>query len=303
MDIYLHQMRFDVLENRSEQNVLKYIQENLLGKCSNPEYEKILSELVRKLQQQVLPDFSKIEKRVINILFLKIFSENEECLVVFARLIESLKNMIACLEFLAIYAAKVNSLFTDEIMVKSYPEFRDKHFEWQEGANRYVPSCALNRDEFIRDLAFIIEDLKTILHNNSKPYFREIERMNYVIEQVQESIQKMKSCNLEQLLEIIFSSPDELFPDFKSKIRELYMRWSKIQNELFKFVDLEYTELVTLVDNDDNEQVEQQYGSSENPDSWKKFRLHNPRQDDNETNLKNALKLVLINIHQWDINP
>lgn len=299
MDIYLLTiMKFDVLERKWENFVLRYIQENLLGKCSNQEHKKILSDLVRKLQQSVLPKFSEIEKRIINILFIKIFSENEECLVVFARLIESLKNMQNCLEHLAAYAAKVNSLFTDEIMKKSYHELRDEHFWWQEGANRYVPSCALNRDEFIRDLAFIIKDLKTILHNNSKPYFREIERMNYVIEQVQESIQKMKSCNLEQLLEIIFSNRDELFPDFKSKIRELYTRWSKIQNELFKFVDLEHTELVTLVDNDDNEQVEQQYGSPENLDSWRKFRLDNPRQDDNETNLKNALELVRINIHQ-----
>ena len=123
--------------------------------------------------------------------------------------------------------------------------------------------------------------------------------MNCVIEQVQESIQKMKSCNLEQFLKIIFSSPDKLFPDFKSKIRELYTRWSKIQNELFKFVDLEHTKLVTLVDNDDNKQVEQQYGSPENPDSWIKFRLDNPRQDDNETNLKNALEHVQRNIHQY----
>jgi hypothetical protein len=292
-------MIFDVFEKKWIIYILKYIQENLLGKCSNPENEKIISDLVQKLQLSVLPKFSEIEKRIINILFLKIFSENEECLVVFARLIESLKNMIACLEFLAIYAAKVNSLFTDEIMKKSYHELRDKYFWWQEGANRYIPSCALNRDEFIRDLAFIIEDLKKILHNNSKPFFDEIECMNCVIEQVQESIQKMKSCNLEQLLEIIFSSPDELFPDFKSKIRELYTRWSKIQNELFKFVDLEHTELVTLVDNDDNEQVEQQYGSPENLDSWRKFRLDNPRQDDNETNLKNALELVQRNIHQY----
>lgn len=291
-------MKFDVLERKWENIVLRYIQENLLGKCSNQEHKKILSDLVRKLQQSVLQKFSEIEKRIINILFIKIFSENEECLLVFTRLIESLKNMIACLEFLAIYAAKVNSLFTDEIMKKSYHELRDEHFELQEGANRYVRSCALNRDEFKSDLAFIIQDLKEKLDEESNHFFDEIKRMNYVIEQVQESIQKMKSCNLEQLLEIIFSSPDELFPDFKSKIRELYTRWSKIQNELFKFVDLEYTELVTLVDNDDNEQVEQQYGSPENLDSWKKFRLDNPRQDDNETNLKNALELVRRNIHR-----
>lgn len=80
-------MRFDVLERNLKQHVLRYIQDKLLGEHSSDEQKTILSELVRKLQQSELPEFSEIEKRIVNILFLKIFSENEDCLVVFERLI------------------------------------------------------------------------------------------------------------------------------------------------------------------------------------------------------------------------
>jgi len=291
-------MKFSDLERNWKKIVSKYIKENLVGEHSNSEQEIVFSELVRKLEQSELPELSKIEKRIINILFLKIFSENEECLVVFEKLIESLKNMRECLEFLAIYADKVNNELTDIIMVKYYPVFRDKHYEWQKYTERYIPSSALDRDEFNRDLAFIIEDLKTILHNNSKPYFREIEDMNRVIEQVQESIQKMKSCNLEQLLEIIFSSPDELFPDFKSKIRELYTRWSKIHDKLPKFVEFEFSEHKSDVDEYKDERFEQQFGPSTDLNDWRKFKLYNSGYNDEKTNVKSALKLVRRNIHE-----
>ena len=284
-------MCFNVSERNLKQNVLKYIKDNLIGKYSNPEHEKILSELIRKLQQPVLPDFSEIEQRIINILFLKIFSENEECLVVFARLIESLKNMIACLELLAIYAAKVNSLLTDEIMKKYYHDLRDKHYEWQEDAKRYVLSRVLDHDEFIRDINFIIQDLKKILDDKSKPFFDEIEDMNCVIHQVQKSIQMIKLSNAEQFVKIIFSSPeDELFPDFKSKIRELFTRWSKIQDELLKFVNFEFLELESDVDEEEDKQFEQKYGSSEDSRNWKEFNSYNSGQDDDKTNLMSALE-------------
>lgn len=237
--------------------------------------EKILSDLVRKLQQSVLSEFSEIEKRIINILFIMIFSENEECLVVFARLIESLKNMQNCLELLAIYADKVNNELTDIIMVKYFPELRDKHYEWQEYTGRYIPRRGLDSDEFNKDLAFIIENLKEILDDNSMPYYCEIEDMNRVIKPIQKSIQMMKSLNDEQLLEIIFSSPDELFPDFKSKIRELYTRWSKIHDKLPKFVKFEFSEHKSDVDEYKDECFEQQYGSSTDPNDWNKFKLYN----------------------------
>jgi hypothetical protein len=290
-------MRFDVLENRLEKYVLEYIQENLLGKCSNQEYEKILSDLVRKLQQSVQPEFSEIEKRIINILFIMIFSENEECLVVFSRLIESLKNMQNCLELLAIYADKVNNELTDIIMVKYFPELRDKHYELQKYTGRYIPRRGLDSDEFNKDLAFIIENLKTILDNESSPYFREIEDMNSVIKQIQENIRMMKSLNAEQLLEIIFSSPDELFPDFKSKIRELYTRWSKIHDKLPKFVKLKFSEHESDVDEDEETRFEQEF-SQGNQDDWNKFKLYNSGYNDEKTNFKSALKLVRRNIHR-----
>ena len=290
-------MRFDVLEKKWIIYILEYIQENLLGKCSNPENEKIISDLVRKLQQPVLPEFSEIEKRIINILFLKIFSENEECLLVFARLIESLKNMRECLDFLAIYAEKVNNELTDKIMVKYFHELRDKHYERQEYTGRYIPSCALDSDEFNKDLAFIIENLKTILDNESSPYFREIEDMNSVIKQIQENIRMMKSLNAEQLLEIIFSSPDELFPDFKSKIRELYTRWSKIHDKLPKFVKSKFSEHESDVDEDEETRFEQEF-SQGNQDDWNKFKLYNSGYNDEKTNLESALELVRRNIHR-----
>lgn len=291
-------MKFDALEIKLKINVLKYIQGNLIGKCSNQEYKKILNELVQKLQKSELPDFSEIEKRIINILFLKIFSENEECLVVFARLIESLKNMQNCLEFLAIYADGVNSSLTDKIMVKYYHALRDKHYERQKETKRYIPRRRLDRDEFNKDIALIIKNLKEILDDNSRPYFCEIEDMKCGIEPVQKSIQMIKSFNAEQLLEIIFSSPDELFPDFKSKIRELYTRWSKIHDKLPNFVELQISELESDVDDDEEERFEQQFGSSTKRDDWEKFWSYNSGQNDEKTNLESALELVRRNIHR-----
>ena len=300
MRIYLLTiMRFNELESKLKPIVSNFIRETLRGKCSNHENVKILSELVRKLKQSELPDFSEIEKRIVNILFLKIFSENEGCLVVFERLIESLKNMSSCLELLAAYAAKVNSSLTDEIMKKYYPEFRDTHFEWQEDAGRYIPRCTLNGDDFICDLDFIIQDLKEKLDAKSKKYFILFQRMNCVIEQVQESIQMIKSLNSEQLLEIIFSSPDELFTDFKSIIRDLFTKWARIQNELCDFVDFEFTELVSVVDEKEDEQIEQQYGSLEDPHKWEIFKYHNSGQDDDErTKFEFTLELARRNIHE-----
>jgi hypothetical protein len=289
-------MRFDVLESKLKPIVSKFIRETLPGKCSNHENVKILSELVRKLKQSELPEFSEIEKRIVNILFLKIFSENKGCLVVFERLNESLNNMNSCLELLAAYAAKVNSSLTDEIMKKYYPVFRDTHFEWQEDAKRYIPRCTCTSDnKFKYDLNFIIQDLKEKLDEKSKIYFIVFQRMNCVIEQVQESIQMMKSCNLKQLLEIIFSRPDELFLDFKSKIRELLTKWSNIQDKLLNFVEFEFSELESFVDDKDDEQFEQQHGSSEDLELWKIFKFHNSGQDDEKTKLVSALELVRIN--------
>jgi hypothetical protein len=284
-------MRFS--QTKWNRFILECIQKIIVGKhYSSDEQKQILSELVQKLQQTVLPDFSELEKRIINILFLKIFSENEECLVVFEKLIESLKNMRECLEFLAIYANKVNEELTDEIMKIYYPDIIDKHYEWQEHAERYVPSTssALDNDEFNSDLNFIIQDRKKILDEKSKKYFIVFERMNYGIKQVQESIQKMKSCNLEQLLEIIFYHPDELFLDFKSKIRKLFTEWSKIHKELLNFVKFEFSEHEDIVDEDENKRFEQQYGSSEDPDDLRTFRLHNSGQNDDKTNLELALE-------------
>ena len=294
-------MRFNELESADENReyIRKYIEKNLLGKCSSPEHEKIFSGLVQKLKQQpVLLDFSEIEKRIINILFLKIFSENEECYVVLEKLIESLKNMRKCLELLAIYAHNVNSSLTDKIMIKHYPELRNKHYQLQEYTKRYIPSCALNRDEFERDLEFIVEDLKKFLDDKSEPFFREIEDMNCVIEQVQESIQLIKSLNSEQLLEMIFSDSDKLFPDFKSKIRELYTRWSIIQDKLLKFVEFEFSEHESDVDDDEEERFEQRYGSSENQTDWENFKLYNSGHDDDKANFDSALELVRRNIHR-----
>jgi hypothetical protein len=289
-------MRFDKLK----QYILEYIQKKLVGEHSSDEQKTILSELVRKLEQSELPEFSEIEKRIVNVLFLKIFSENEDCLVVIERLNESLNDMNSCLELLAIYAAKVNSSLTDEIMKKNYPEFRDKHFEWQEDAKRYIPRCTCTSDnEFKHDLNFIIQDLKEKLDKHSKKYFIVFKRMTCVIEQVQERIQIIKSLNSEQLLEIIFSSPDELFLDFKSKIQELLTEWSNIQDKLLNFVEFEFSELESVVDEKDEEQFEQQHGSLEDPHKWEIFKYHNSGQDDDErTKFKFALELARRNIHE-----
>ncbi len=299
MRIYLlTMMRFS--QTKWNRFILECIQKIIVGKhYSSDEQKQILSELVQKLQQTVLPDFSELEKRIINILFLKIFSENEECLVVFEKLIESLKNMRECLEFLAIYAHRVNSSLTDEIMINDYDYLRNKHFQWNKDVERYDRSCNFDGDEFTTDLDFIVQDLKEKLDAKSKSFFDEIKTMNYVIEQVQESIQKMKSCNIEQLLEIIFSCPDKLFPDFKSKIQELFTRWSIIQDKLLRFVEFEFSEHEDIVDEDNDRRFEQQYGSSNaNQADWERFMEWNSGQNDDKTNLESALELVRINIHQ-----
>jgi hypothetical protein len=201
--------------------------------------------------------------------------------------------MNSCLELLAIYAAKVNSSLTDEIMKKNYPEFRDKHFEWQEYAERYIPRCTFTSgNEFKGDLDFIIQDLKEKLDEQSKKYFIVFKRMTCVIEQVQ----KIKSLNSEKLLEIIFSRPDELFLDFKSKIQELLTEWSNIQDKLLNFVEFEFSELESFVDEKDDEQFEQQHGSSGDQELWKIYNFHNSGQDHERTNLESALELVRRNI-------
>lgn len=163
--------RFDVLERNWKQIVLEYIQKNLLGKCSNHENEKILNELVQKLQKSELPEFSKIEKRIINILFLKIFSENEECLVVLEKLIESLKNMRECLEFLAIYEAKVNEIFIDEIMKKDDDWAREFYYYSDTGV--FTTPC-VNYPVLHTGFQSLLQYLKKKLSEESTPFIREI---------------------------------------------------------------------------------------------------------------------------------
>lgn len=125
-------MNFDKFEINWTKIVSKYIQDKLLGEHSSDEQKTILSELVRKLQQSELPEFSEIEKRVLNVLFLKIFSENEGCLVVFERLNESLNNMNSCLELLADYAAKVNQIFIYEIMKTRFKDLASEYFYYSD---------------------------------------------------------------------------------------------------------------------------------------------------------------------------
>ena len=165
--------RFDVLERNWKQIVLEYIQKNLLGKCSNHENEKILNELVQKLQKSELPEFSKIEKRIINILFLKIFSENEGCLVVFERLNKSINNMYSCLELLAAYAAKVNERFIYEIMKTQFKNFASKYFYSCSDTKSYTNPCV--NDSILQDgLQSLLQHLKEKLYEESTPFIREI---------------------------------------------------------------------------------------------------------------------------------
>jgi hypothetical protein len=297
-------MRFDVLERKWIINVLKYIQENLLGKCSNQEYEKILSDLVRKLQQSVQPEFSEIEKRIINILFLKIFSENEECLVVFEKLIQSLKNMRECLDFLAIYEAIVNEIFIDEIMKKSY---YDLALEFYYSDTGFFTTPCVDYSVLHTGFQSLLQYLEEKLFEESTHFISEIKFMNPMIKNIEKWIQTLKSSNTEQLLEIIFSCPDELFPDFKSEIRELFTRWSIIQNNLLRFVDHEMTYLAIIIgDDDDDDDDEKKYSdpqfySFENQVYEFKFRKDEFGQCCWETdlsNLESALELVRRNIHR-----
>jgi hypothetical protein len=309
-------MRFDVLERNLKQSVLRYIQENLLGKCSNHENETNLSELVRKLQQSEkseLPEFSEIEKRVLNVLFLKIFSENEGCLVVFDRLNESLNNMNSCLELLADYAAKFNEIFISEIMKKRFIDLASEYFYYSD-RNSFTNPC-VNDDVLQAGLQSLLQYLKEKLDEESTPFIHEIEYMNRMIEKVKQCIQTLKSSNAEQLLEIIFSHPDKLFPDFKSIIRNLFTRWSIIQSDLIHFVESEYMSLEIIINDDEEKRFEQQYGRTDNLDVWRKFyELYsrefnkddtdqdNTEQDDAKpslsTKLEFALELARRNIHE-----
>jgi hypothetical protein len=309
-------MRFDVLERNLKQSVLRYIQENLLGKCSNHENETNLSELVRKLQQSEkseLPEFSEIEKRVLNVLFLKIFSENEGCLVVFDRLNESLNNMNSCLELLADYAAKFNEIFISEIMKKRFIDLASEYFYYSD-RNSFTNPC-VNDDVLQAGLQSLLQYLKEKLDEESTPFIHEIEYMNRMIEKVKQCIQTLKSSNAEQLLEIIFSHPDKLFPDFKSIIRNLFTRWSIIQSDLIHFVESEYMSLEIIINDDEEKRFEQQYGRTDNLDVWRKFyELYsrefnkddtdqdNTEQDDEKpslsTKLEFALELARRNIHE-----
>lgn len=312
MRIYLLTiMRFDVLERNLKQHVLRYIQDKLLGEHSSDEQKTILSELVRKLQQSELQKFSEIEKRIINILFLKIFSENEGCLVVFERLNESLKNMSSCLELLADYAAKVNERFIYEIMKTQFKDLASEYFYYCSDTKSYTKPCV--NDSILQDgLQSLLQHLKEKLYEESTPFIHEIESMNHMIENVQQSIQTLKSSNTEQLLEIIFSHPDKLFHDFKSIIRNLFTRWSIIQSELIHFVVSEHMSLEIIINDDEEKRFEQQNGRTDNQNVWRKFLESNPSEDDFvqddtdqhdekpslSTKLESALKLVLRNIHQ-----
>ena len=305
MRIYLlTMMRFNVLERNSKKNVLEFIRKNLLGKCSDNENEKILNELVQKLQKSELPDFSKIEKRIINILFLKIFSENEECLVVFEKLIESLKNMRECLDFLAIYEAIVNEIFIDEIMKKDDDGAREFYYYSDTGV--FTTPC-VNYPVLHTGFQSLLQHLEKKLSEESTPFIREIKFMNPMIKNIEKWIQTLKSSNTEQLLEIIFSCPDELFPDFKSEIRELFTRWSIIQNNLLRFVDHEMTYLAIIIGDDDDDDDDEkkhsqpQFYSFENQDYEFKFmkdEFEQYRWETDLTNIESALEFVQINIHQ-----
>jgi hypothetical protein len=304
-------MKFDVLERNWIKIVSKFIREPLQGKCSNHENVNILSELVRKLEQSELPDFSEIEKRIVNILFLKIFSENECCLVVFEKLIESINDMNSCLELLADYAAKVNERFIYEIMKTQFKDLASEYFYYCSDTKSYT--TPYENDSILQDgLQSLLQHLKEKLYEESTPFINEIESMNHMIEKVQQSIQTLKSSNTEQLLEIIFSHPDKLFHDFKSIIRNLFTRWSIIQYKLFDFVDSELTSLKIIIDDDEEKRFEQQYGRTGNQDVWRKFLESNPSEDDFvqddtdqhdeksslSTKLVSALERVERNIHQ-----
>ena len=159
MRIYLLTiMRFNELESKLKPIVSNFIRETLRGKCSNHENVKILSELVRKLKQSELPDFSEIEKRIVNILFLKIFSENEGCLVVFEKLIESINDMNSCLELLAAYAAKVNERFIYEIMKTQFKNFASKYFYYCSDTDSYTNPC-VNDDVLQYGLQSLLQHL------------------------------------------------------------------------------------------------------------------------------------------------
>ena len=312
MRIYLLTiMRFNELESKLKPIVSNFIRETLRGKCSNHENVKILSELVRKLKQSELPDFSEIEKRIVNILFLKIFSENEGCLVVFERLNESLNDMNSCLELLADYAAKVNERFIYEIMKTQFKDLASEYFYYCSDTKSYTNPCV--NDSILQDgLQSLLQHLKEKLYEESTPFIHEIESMNRMIEKVKQCIQTLKSSNAEQLLEIIFSHPDKLFPDFKSIIRELFTRWSRIQYKLFDFVDSELMSLKIIINDDEEKRFEQQYGRTDNQDVWRNFLKYNPSegeffQDDTDqhdekpslsTKLESALERVERNIHQ-----
>ena len=138
-----------------------------------------------------------------------------------------------------------------------------------------------------------------------------------MIEKVKQCIQTLKSSNAEQLLEIIFSHPDKLFPDFKSIIRNLFTRWSIIQSDLIHFVESEYMSLEIIINDDEEKRFEQQYGRTDNLDVWRKFyelysRENDFDKDDTDqdntdqhdekpslsTKLEFALELARRNIHE-----
>ncbi len=307
MRIYLLTMtRFNVLESKCPRVVLEYIQKNLLGKFSNSEREIVFSDFVRKLQQSEksdLPEFSEIEKRIINILFLKIFSENEGCLVVFERLNESLNNMGKCLELLAAYAAKVNEIFIDEIMKKDFHDLARELYYFDSGV---FTTPFVDYSDLHNEFQSLLQHLEEKLSEESTPFIRGIKFMNPMIKNIEKWIQTLKSSNTEQLLEIIFSCPDELFPDFKSEIRELFTRWEIIQGNLLRFVDSEMTDLAIIIGDDDDDDDEEKrsqrlFYSFEILNYDFKFKVDEIDQYCWETdlsNLESAVKLVEINIHQ-----
>ena len=235
--------------------------------------------------------------------------------MVFEKLIESINDMNSCLELLAAYAAKVNERFIYEIMKTQFKDLASEYFYCSD-TKSYTNPCV--NDSILQDgLQSLLQHLKEKLYEESTPFIHEIESMNRMIKKVKQSIQTLKSSNTEQLLEIIFSHPDKLFPDFKSInfksiIRNLFTRWSIIQSNLIHFVVSEHMSLEIIINDDEEKRFEQQYGRSDDPRDWRKFLESNSSegeffQDDTDqhdekpslsTKLESALERVERNIHQ-----
>lgn len=224
--------------------------------------------------------------------------------------------MSSCLELLADYAAKVNERFIYEIMKTQFKDLASEYFYYCSDTKSYTNPCV--NDSILQDgLQSLLQHLKEKLYEESTPFIHEIESMNHMIENVQQSIQTLKSSNTEQLLEIIFSHPDKLFHDFKSInfksiIRNLFTRWSIIQSDLIHFVVSEHMSLEIIINDDEEKRFEQQYGRTDNQNVWRNFLKYNPSegeffQDDTDqhdeksslsTKLVFDLELARINIHE-----